>query len=218
MAGKYDQGAYETYLFGRTRYLGETVGVDIPYRNLTFTVEHGFGATPKDPNPFTTSRFTLTTHHHFGLNWKKKLDVGLHHILSFAKEEPRAPSTNTDAFAQTERPDGRMHIFGPDVRYDGGRAGYWYAGYSMIDMKNARSVGPSVEVMHSLGAGYYDLGIIGNYLEDVENRFGPLGNPAGQTGPYDPGSFGGYRQGSEHHVPDRPLLAHHPQGHRRLLG
>ena len=51
MAGKYDQGAYETYLFGRTRYLGETVGVDIPYRNLTFTVEHGFRCDPQGPQP-----------------------------------------------------------------------------------------------------------------------------------------------------------------------
>jgi hypothetical protein len=183
MAGKYDQGAYETYIFGRTRYLGETVGVDIPYRNLTFTVEHGFGATPKDPNPFNASRFTMTAHHHVGVNWKKKLDVGFHHILAFANEEPRVPADPTMvdfALPQDERPNGNMQIMGPDVRFEGGRFGYWYAGYSFINLDNARVVGPSVEVLHSLGAGYYDLGLIGNWLEDNQTRYGIDGStPSG---------------------------------------
>lgn len=176
MAGKYDQGLYETYIFGRTRYLGETVGVDIPYRDFRFTLEHGFGGTPIDPNIFNPSRFTLTAHHHFSMAWKNRVDLGLHHIVAFSQEEAHDASTTADDL------DGNLQIFGPDLRLELGRGGYWYLGYSYAALKNARVVGPSVEVLHSLGAGYYDLGLIGNYFDYRRDASGYLMRESDGTG------------------------------------
>lgn len=176
MAGKHDQGAYETYIFGRTRYLGESIGVDIPFRDFRFTVDHGFGGTPLDPNIFNSARFTLTAHHHVGMAWKDKVDFGLHHIVAFAQSEAHDESLDPDL------PDGNVQIFGPDLRLDFGRGGYWYLGYSYANLKTARVVGPSVEVLHSFGGGYYDLGLIGNYFDYRRDAEGYLIRDSEGTG------------------------------------
>ncbi|MCA9686095.1 MAG: hypothetical protein KC457_28240, partial [Myxococcales bacterium] len=49
MSGRYDLGEYETYIFGRTRAMGETVTLSIPIKKFTIKVEHGFGV--NRPNP-----------------------------------------------------------------------------------------------------------------------------------------------------------------------
>ena len=58
-AGKYDAGEYDTYLFGRTHAMGETLRLEIDVQDLTFGIEHGIGAKRPDPSTFTDTKFTL---------------------------------------------------------------------------------------------------------------------------------------------------------------
>ncbi|MEM7160074.1 MAG: hypothetical protein AAF799_44970 [Myxococcota bacterium] len=164
MAGKYDLGEYETYLFGRTRALGEVARLEIPVRNFTFWAEHGIGATRPDPNIYNTSRFTLLHHGHLGAAYKQMVQFGVHYMGAYAREEDREGDLNPGVG------DGAMHVMGPDFRLDFGRGGYWYAGYSYIDAIRARSVGPAIEVIHSQGGGNFSLGIVDNYLEGPTNQ------------------------------------------------
>jgi hypothetical protein len=58
-----------------------------------------------------------------------------------------------------------MQVFGPELRINGNRAGYWYLAYSMIDVNKGRTVGPAIEVIHAQGGGNFTLGVVDNYLE-----------------------------------------------------
>lgn len=169
MSGKYDLGAYETYVMGRTRAMGEVTRLEVPIRNFTLALEHGVGATRPDPNVFNTSRFTLLNHGHIFGSYKDTFEVGLHYLGAFAREEDREGSMDVDVG------DGAMHVVGSDLRINGGRLGYWYAGYSWIAAIRARSVGPSIEVIHSQGGGNFSLGIVDNYLEGPTQQSGGNG-------------------------------------------
>jgi hypothetical protein len=43
-AGKYDAGPYDTYMFGRTHQVGESLALQYDVGDLTLKIEHGFGA------------------------------------------------------------------------------------------------------------------------------------------------------------------------------
>lgn len=177
-AGRYDGGEYETYLFGRTRGLGETLRAELPVRSLTFSVEHGVGATRPDPNEYAMSRFTLLHHAHAGVAYRKLIDFNFHYLTAFAAEEDRpgeADAAETkpleDEDGNAYAPDGRMTVLGPDIRLNAGRLGYLYAGYSWIKLHYARTVGPAIEVIHSNGAGNYSTGLVYNYLEGPQTGY-----------------------------------------------
>jgi hypothetical protein len=44
MAGKFDAGPYDTYMFGRTHHLGEALALQYDVGDFTLKLEHGFGA------------------------------------------------------------------------------------------------------------------------------------------------------------------------------
>jgi len=165
MMGKYDPGAYETYMFGRTRTLGERLAIRIPVRDFSFNFEHGVGAARPDPSQWNTARFTLLHHAHAGVSYKELVELDFHYLTAWAQEEDREnEAENPNA------PDGRMTVLGPDIRFDGGKFGYWYAGFSYIKAKSARTVGTAIEVVHGAGGGNYTLGIVDNYLEGPTAR------------------------------------------------
>jgi hypothetical protein len=187
--GKYDAGEYDTFLFGRTHVMGETLRAEIDVNEYTFYAEHGIGTKRPDPNIFNRTRFTLLHHAHAGLVWDKTIDFGLHYMTSWTQEEERSfgpyfapasttyhptqgavafrdpPETTPGSGGADPIPDGRLSVYGADVRMDLGSFGYLYAGFSRIDAKYAFTVAPAIEVLHSYGGGEYSLGVTDNYLE-----------------------------------------------------
>ncbi len=164
MAGRYDAGYYDTFLFGRTHTLGETAKMEIDVGNVTLWGEQGFGIRRPNPSIYNDARFTLVNHLHAGLSWKKTVDVTAHHFYTWAQEEDRPGATLTNA------PDGNMSIVGADVRVDANMFGYLYAGFSHLSAEHARVVGSAVETIHSNGGADFSLGIVANYLDGPQKR------------------------------------------------
>jgi len=159
MSGRYDLGEYETWVFGRTRAMGETVGIAIPVKKFTINLEHGFGVNRPNPSIYNTSRFTMLNHAHVGFEWNNLIELNLHYLAAYAMEEDRRGELNP------ENRRGRMQVFGPELRLTTKKAGFWYFGFSIIDAYKARTVGPAIEVIHAQGGGNYTLGVVDNYLE-----------------------------------------------------
>ncbi len=160
-AGDYDAGAYDTYLFGRIHQIGEVVGADIDLGDFTLKVSQGIGAkleqVPAGQAPTAGQPgFTLLSHGHAGVSYKKIVDANFHVLKSWAQDARATPTT----------PDGEISVAGGEVRVTGGLVGELYAGYSHVGAQNAGAVGPAIEVIHSLGGGGHQTGngLIENYL------------------------------------------------------
>lgn len=182
--GQWDAGEYDTYLFGRTHVMGETLRFefDLPERPLTVAFEHGFGTKRPDPQIYNAARFTLLHHAHLDLRWDERIAMSLHYLHSFAREEARFagpqpnwvyPSNYTDPYMGMAQPDGAMTILGGDVRVDmPDMLGYLYLGASTISLKHATTIAPAVEVIHSYGGGEFNMGVTSNYLDSEMCRWG----------------------------------------------
>jgi hypothetical protein len=209
MAGKWDSGEYDTYLFGRTHVMGALVHADYDITDATgLWFELGAGVKRPDPSQFNNARFTTLLHGHAGLNLGSDIQFTTHLLWLSAKEEDRimrsanaVPSGSmmvSDFYNPPNYPsslqglpDGRMYITGLDARLELGAFGYLYAGYSHIGAKNAISVAPAVEVLHAFGGGQYQLGVTDNYFgpgcqasntpEDYNATSKAATNPTGYT-------------------------------------
>jgi hypothetical protein len=179
-AGKYDAGEFDTYLFGRTHVAGETVRVDIDIDpENTLWLEQGLGGKRPDPSQYNNARFTLLHHEHIGFKHGSGMEFTGAFMSSWAQEEdrimtPQNPATmggtpspysvpNYPSSLQGA-PDGSLWVAGLDGRFDLGAFGYFYAGFSHIKAKNAITVAPAIEVLHSFGGGQFQLGVTDNYL------------------------------------------------------
>jgi hypothetical protein len=168
-AGKYDAGEYDTYLFGRTHVMGETLRVEYDMTEAwTLWAEEGVGGKRPDPSAFNNSRFTMLAHGHVGLTSGRDLQFTANMLYSWAQEEDRqynvSKETNQYANAIVDAPDGNLWVAGADARVDLGKFGYFYGGYSHIGAKNALVVGRALEVLHASGGGEYRLGVVDNYF------------------------------------------------------
>lgn len=210
MAGRYDAGEYDTYLFGRTHTMGGMtrveVGLDPEY---TLGLEGGFGARRPNPSIYNRSRFTMLAHAHADINWVDEVEFSAHLMHSFSQTEqgimqegatfddptdPLVARPNgsphllyAEATVDDTTPDGSMMVWGADARLDLDMAGYLYAGFSQIRANTAFTVAPAIEVMHSFGGGEYTSGVIDNYLESpfcANNGYGDMapGIPIGLDG------------------------------------
>jgi hypothetical protein len=181
-AGKYDAGEYDTYLFGRTHVMGETLHIEYDITDaIGLWFEEGVGGKRPDPSSFNNSRFTMLAHAHAGLNFGTDLQFSTHLLYSWAQEEDRPydvskPETQY-ASSVVDYPDGNMWVAGLDARLDLGAFGYLYAGYAHLGAENALVVGRALETIHVSGGGEYQLGVVDNY-------FGP-GCTAGGDDPFD---------------------------------
>ncbi|RYZ06672.1 MAG: hypothetical protein EOO73_15350 [Myxococcales bacterium] len=168
-AGRYDAGEYDTYLFGRTHVMGETLRAEYDLNEAwTLWVEEGLGGKRPDPSSFNNARFTMLAHGHVGLNSGRDMQFSAHMLYSWAQEEDRPYdiSKETTAYANSvvDYPDGKMWTAGADMRFELGKWGYFYGGYSHIGAKNALVVGRALEVLHASGGGEYQLGVVDNYF------------------------------------------------------
>jgi hypothetical protein len=176
-AGKYDAGEYDTYLFGRTHVMGETLRADYDLSEAWgLWAEEGVGGKRPDPSSFNNARFTMLAHGHVGLNKGNDMQFSAHMLYSWAQEEDRPYNITKDAtgYANSlvDAKDGNMWVAGADARFDLGAFGYLYGGYSHIGASNALVVGRALEVLHASGGGEYQLGVVDNY-------FGPACRAAG---------------------------------------
>lgn len=196
-AGRYDAGEFETYLFGRTHGTGEAGRITFTLDSKknkkashTIGLEHGLAVNRPNPSVDNIHRFTFLHHWHVDYAYdqgrNKRIEVGFHYLGASAQEADRLGDEfafEPDTPFEDGVPDGAMHVLGPDVRFDWGRIGYLYAGASYIIAKDAASVGPAIEVIHSKGGGYtapvenglnsllgttpgrFAFGIVDNYLQ-----------------------------------------------------
>lgn len=153
-AGRYDAGRYDTYLIGRTHVAGETLTAyfDV-HPDLRLTLEHGIGtklqATPFGflaepqapylPYPGPVKQGTTLVHHaHAGLTFREKATLSAHYMTTWT----------ADAQAAGEK-DGRISIYGLDLKLEGGLFGDGYFGFSHVETRDILRLAQSLEFLHS---------------------------------------------------------------------
>jgi len=153
MAGQYDAGQYDTYLFGATHTAGETIA--LTYRltdHLTIDFEHGVGAKleiptfvenapdlPYLPYPGDVQQGSTFLHHaHVSFTWDGKLTLGLHDMIAFTKDSEAA-----------DAPDGSIHTFGAELKLWESRFGSGYLGWAHLIAKDPLRVAGALETVHS---------------------------------------------------------------------
>jgi hypothetical protein len=107
--GKYDGGAYDTYMIGRTRVAGETLTFEFDIADdFKLVIEHGIGAkmdvqkwkgyndithyvnTTWEPFPGYAQQGTTLLHHaHVGLLWANMLTLTGHYMYAWTKDAMR---------------------------------------------------------------------------------------------------------------------------------
>ena len=180
-ASQYDAGKYDTYMFGRTHQMGETLAAEYTMDDFTFRLSHGIG-TRAEQIAFTQLSFgnptfpggaennypgfTLLNHGHVGVSYKKAVDFNLHYLSSWAQDY-RANGINANGSLGGATSDGHIDVFGGEVTAKmGPLGGRLYVAYSRIVASNPQVVGPVIEAVHSLGGGNYESGngILDNFL------------------------------------------------------
>jgi hypothetical protein len=157
-AGKYDAGMYETYLFGRTKAVGETLTARLDLTpEVAVVIEHGVGG-KLDVVPFDTLNprpdylpfpgpvpqgSTFLHHAHLGLELFKKLRITGHYLTAWTPDDNPAP-------LQKSNP-GRMTIIGAEAKFKGGVAGDGFIGFSHIRAEDILPIADTIEVLHSSG-------------------------------------------------------------------
>lgn len=86
MAGVYDGGEYDTYLFGRTHTMGGTARVDLALSAFDIGFEGGFGAKQPDPKMFNRARFTTLGHGHVFLTFPA-MEFSAHFLHTWSAQE-----------------------------------------------------------------------------------------------------------------------------------
>jgi hypothetical protein len=168
--GKYGGGMYDTYLFGRTRAVGETLTADFDLSpSLTLIAEHGIGAkldaipfdtvTPRPdylPYPGPVPQGSTFVHHaHLALDISHVLVLGTHYITVWTPDDHNAVGTKSQP--------GRMTIYGGELRLNGSAFGDGYLGYSHIDASHILPLADAVEVLHSLGGSSFKNNFFGGF-------------------------------------------------------
>jgi len=184
---------YDTYLFGRTRAVGETLTADFALSSsLIVVLEQGFGGTlaaipfqkfngntnatnPRpDGVPFAgpvAEGDTFLHHEHLALDIGHAVTLAGHAIYVWTPDDNS--STNNPA---TKSQPGHMSIYGGEARIAAGAFGDGYLGYSRVTASHIDTIADTIELLHSEG-GYSFKSNFFNY---------PL--PSGAKNPDDSGT------------------------------
>jgi hypothetical protein len=170
MAGRYDSGEYDMYMFGRTHVMGETAHVDYDVTPAwTLAFEQGFGSHKPDPSVYNNARYTMLHHEHLALKHGRDLEIGAHYLMSWSQEEYRPtngqPQSPDDYSARNGLPPGYLWVTGAEVRAEIGPLGYIYGAYSHVGASYAVTVSRAIEALSFSGGGEYSLGVGPNYLD-----------------------------------------------------
>ena len=163
-------GMYDTYLFGRTRAVGETLTANFALsHSLTLIVEHGIGA-KLDAIPFATvtprpdylpypgpvpEGSTFLHHAHLALDISHTVTLAAHYITSWTPDDHNAPGTKSQP--------GRMTVTGGELRTGGSAFGDGYIGFSHIDANHILPLADAIEVLHSEGGSEFKDNYFGGF-------------------------------------------------------
>jgi hypothetical protein len=192
-------GPYDTYAFGRTRQIGESLTASYDLGDVTLKAEHGFGAhlenvvagkvptgNPMAQNSYTSAMsstilgasagFTLLNHAHAGIDYKHWLQIGLHYLNAWSQDDRIQGTLGING--NPGGPDGSLAVYGAEARLMGHGWGDFYVAYSHINATNVTLVGPAFEVMHADGGGGHNgaSGIYETYFNDKGNGDGDVDN------------------------------------------
>ncbi len=164
-AGRYDYGAYGTFVIGATGVVGETLGVETDIgEGSTIRLEHGVGGNAYVQDSFYGS--SLLHHAHLFYGYKQYFKVGAHYLTAWTTDERaqrfQGPAvgkdklTNNLTYNRSDNPDlsiseGRVTVVGADMRVNAGIAGSLYVGASIIKASHAETVAPVLYVMNAAG-------------------------------------------------------------------
>jgi hypothetical protein len=152
-AGRYDAGAYGTYVFGRTHTTGYAISAFYDITDeITLQGEQGFGArldvTPFDPAapmaqwlpyPGPFEQFPTMLHHaHIGATYLDHFRVALHYLTGW-----------TQAATRAGEPDGRISSYGAEFKMIDTQFGHAFVGLGRINAKEAVRVAGVLEAIHS---------------------------------------------------------------------
>jgi hypothetical protein len=151
--GRYDAGAYGTYLFGRTHATGETISFFYDLSpSLTLQLEHGIGVrldvAPREtgvpqssllPYPGPVQQFPTLLHHgHVGFTYRDKFRIGLHGLTAWTQSSTRP-----------NEPDGRITSLGGELKMIDTRLGSAFFGVGYLRAKESTRVAGAFEALHS---------------------------------------------------------------------
>jgi hypothetical protein len=184
-AGKYDAGAYDAYIIGRTHIIGETIRLDLDVDSDTFWFEDGVGVKQPSPSVATNAKYTLLHHAHLGVNMDNSLLAGIHYMHSWTQEQDHQCVTDPNADAllgacpwvgtvREDPNDGSLDVYGADLRLNMDAWGEFFIGYSLVVAKYASTVDAAIEVAHAGGGGFFTSGVTGVYLNERGNNAGDL--------------------------------------------
>ena len=168
--GKFGGGMYDTYLFGRTRVVGETLTADFDLSSdLTLIVEHGIGA-KIDATPFATvtprpdylpypgpvpEGSTFVHHAHLALDISHTVTIGTHYLTVWTPDDHNAVGTKSQP--------GRMTIYGGELRLSNSAFGDGYIGWSHVHATHILPIADAIEILHSEGGSNFKNNFFGGF-------------------------------------------------------
>jgi hypothetical protein len=184
-SGKYDAGAYDAYIIGRTHIIGGTYRLDFDIDSDTIWFEHGVGTKQPSPSVSQNTKYTLLHHAHAGVNLDTSILFGLHYMHSWTQEQDHQCVTDPNAGAllgacpwigtvREDPNDGRLDVYGADLRLNMDAFGEFFVGYSLVWAEYASTVDAAIEVAHAGGGGFFTSGVTAVYLNERGNNAGDL--------------------------------------------
>lgn len=188
--GQFDAGRYATPLIARTNAVGETVTTALDLGGATLVLEQGIGGqlgrppddyvpagwndygdtgaigTPSQDAPAGVGS-SLVSHLHAGLGFGDTAQIGAHYLTGWSQDD-RASVRNV--------PDGRISVFGGDLRLTAGRFGHLYLGVARTVAVNSAVVSGIIEVLNARGGSE----LIREYLGPASRGDGALTTFGGQ--------------------------------------
>jgi hypothetical protein len=176
--GDYDTGRYDTPVIARVGGVGETVRASVALiPGLTLLLEQGLmsqldkaplGVEPSGWNDFADPNVgsTFAHHEHVGLNLARRIQLGLHFIDAFTRDDRTAPTT----------PNGNIAVMGADARFELAPFGRLYLAGAYTNADKARSISGVIRVLNTFGG----PGLMQNYLGPNSNGTGKLATVGGQ--------------------------------------
>jgi hypothetical protein len=177
--GEYDEGRYATPIFARTNGAGENIVAKLALGDISVSVEQGIqGQNDKAPpqlipdawNDFADTKVgtTFVNHAHLGIGYKKFVTLGGHYMTAWSQDDRASVSS--------VNPDGRINLFGGELRFTMGRFGHLFLGGTEVKADKAASVGRTVEILNTLGG----PGLMQQYFGEASGGTGKLTIFAGQ--------------------------------------
>ncbi|HEY4104393.1 MAG TPA: hypothetical protein VGM44_10895 [Polyangiaceae bacterium] len=178
--GEYDEGRYATPIFARTNGAGENVLAKLRLSDdWTVSVEQGIqGQNDKAPpqiipdawNDFADTKVgtTFVNHAHLGIGFMNFVTLGAHYMTAWSQDDRASVSALN--------PDGRINLYGGELRFTMGRFGHLFIGGTEVKADKAASVGRSVEILNTKGG----PGLMQQYLGENSGGTGKLAIIAAQ--------------------------------------